>query len=74
MRLTDLPTQVVKELSVNSGTLIILLLWESSQYSQSNPVLSLVLLGMYAILDQANSRFYMIWLEHKLKEEKNDRR
>jgi len=65
MRLKNLPTNVVRELSVNSGTLIVILLWESSQFADSNRILSLVFLGLYAILDQVNSRLWLQWMERK---------
>lgn len=65
LNLTNLPTNVVREISVNSGTLIVILLWESSQFASSNPVLSLVFLSLYAALDQVNSRFWLKWMEHK---------
>jgi hypothetical protein len=65
MNLKNLPANSIKELSINSGTAIVILLWLSSRYAVDNPALSLAFLGLYAALDQINSRFWLKWMEIK---------
>jgi hypothetical protein len=53
---------LLKEASLFSGTIIILLLWLAGRYSD-DPLLSAIFLIAYAVLDQVSSRLWIKWTE-----------
>ena len=61
---------LIKETALISGTFLVVFLWLAGRYSD-RPELSLVFLGIYALLDQLNSRLWVSWQETLLKEQLN---